>query len=130
SIGGSFVGKSIEDYYLTPYELGYGPFVKFDHDFIGREALERMSPEQRERRKKVTFEWHGDDLAKVFASLFDRDREPCKFFDLPIANYASASYDSVLSNGKLVGFSMFTGYSFNERCGLSLGVVDSNINIG
>ena len=24
SIGGSFVSKNIEDYYLTPYELGYG----------------------------------------------------------------------------------------------------------
>ena len=39
SIGGSFHSPDIEDYYLTPYELGYGPFVKFDHDFIGREAL-------------------------------------------------------------------------------------------
>ena len=42
SIGGSFVSDKIEDYYVTPYELGYGPFVKFDHDFIGREALEKM----------------------------------------------------------------------------------------
>ena len=33
--------SNIEDYYLTPFELGYGPFVKFDHDFIGREALRR-----------------------------------------------------------------------------------------
>ena len=43
SIGGSFVSNNIEDYYMTPYELGYGPFVKFDHDFIGREALEKMA---------------------------------------------------------------------------------------
>ena len=26
-----------------PFELGYGPFVKFDHDFHGREALEDRS---------------------------------------------------------------------------------------
>ena len=31
SLGGSFYSNNIEDYYLTPYELGYGPFVKFDH---------------------------------------------------------------------------------------------------
>jgi vanillate/3-O-methylgallate O-demethylase len=130
SIGGSFVSDKIEDYYLTPYELGYGPFVKFDHDFIGREALEHMNKEDRPQRRKVTFEWHGEDLASVFASLTDREREPCKFFDLPIANYASSSYDSVLANGKLAGFSMFTGYSHNERCGLSLGVVDANVNVG
>jgi vanillate/3-O-methylgallate O-demethylase len=29
-----------------------------------------------------------------------------------------------------VGFSMFGGYSYNERTGLSLGVVDPNINVG
>ena len=41
SIAGSFVSSNIEDYYSTPYEMGYGGFVKFDHDFIGREALEK-----------------------------------------------------------------------------------------
>jgi vanillate/3-O-methylgallate O-demethylase len=130
SIGGSFVSERIEDYYLTPYELGYGPFVKFDHEFIGREALEKMLQEKRPQRKKVTFEWNGEDLGKVFASLFERDREPFKFFDLPIANYASSSYDAVTMNGRVVGLSMFTGYSHNERCGLSLGVVDESINVG
>lgn len=130
SIGGSFVSNNIEDYYLTPYELGYGPFVKFDHDFIGRAALEKMSRDGRPQRKKVTFEWHGADLTDVFASMFDRQREPCKFFDLPIANYASSSYDRVLAGDKQVGVSMFTGYSHNERCGLSLGVVDQAVDIG
>ena len=43
SLAGSFVSSNIEDYYMTPYELGYGPFVKFDHDFIGREALEKIA---------------------------------------------------------------------------------------
>jgi len=130
SVGGSFVSDNIEDYYLTPYELGYGPFVKFDHDFIGREALEKMLAAGRPQRKKVTFEWNGADLGAVLASLVDASQEPCKFFDLPIANYASSSFDRVMLGGKTVGFSMFTGYSHNERCGLSLGVVDSNVNIG
>jgi vanillate/3-O-methylgallate O-demethylase len=66
----------------------------------------------------------------VLGSPCDRDNEPFKFFDLPIANYASSSYDAVTMNGKVVGLSMFTGYSHNERCGLSLGVVDDNINTG
>jgi vanillate/3-O-methylgallate O-demethylase len=128
SIGGSFVSDNIEDYYLTPYELGYGPFVKFDHDFIGREALEQRSQEP--RRKKVTFAWNADDMAKIFASLFIPGGEHYKFFDLPIANYASSSYDRVMMGGKTVGLSMFGGYSYNERTALSLGVVDANINVG
>src|SRR3569833_1050666 len=128
SIGGSFVSDNIEDYYLTPYELGYGPFVKFDHDFIGREALEKISKQP--HRKKVTFAWNGDDLAKIYASLFVRGAEHYKFFDLPIANYASSNYDQVTRAGKTVGVSMFGGFSYNERQGLSLGVVDPGINVG
>ena len=31
SLGGSFYSDNITDYYLTPYDLGYGSFVKFDH---------------------------------------------------------------------------------------------------
>jgi len=128
SIGGSFVSDNIEDYYLTPYELGYGPFVKFDHDFIGREALEKIA--DRPHRKKVTFAWNGEDMTKIYASLFQPDGENYKFFDLPNSNYASSSYDKVLRKGKIVGFSMFGGYSYNERTALSLGVVDPDVNIG
>src|SRR5467141_2387464 len=128
SIGGSFVSENIEDYYVTPYELGYGPFVKFDHDFIGREALQKKS--ERPHRRKVTFEWNGQDLAGILASLLVPGAEPCKFFDLPIANYASSSYDKVTKDGRTVGFSMFGGYSYNERAGLSLGIVDPDVHIG
>ena len=119
SIGGSFVADNIEAYYLTPYELGYGPFVKFDHDFIGREALEKKA--KAPQRKKVTFAWNAEDISKVYASLFVPGGEPYKFFDLPLANYASSSYDRVTMGGKTVGFSMFGGYSYNERTALSLG---------
>ncbi len=128
SIAGSFTSEDIEDYYSDPYELGYGPFIKFDHDFIGREALEKMSKEP--HRKKVTFAWNGEDMAKIYASLFQPGTEPYKFFDLPIANYGAASFDAVKMGGKVVGLSMFGGYSYNERTALSLGVVDSNINVG
>ena len=130
SIGGSYVSDNIEDYYVSPYELGYGPFVKFDHDFIGRAALEKMIKDGKPQRKKVTFEWNGDDMAKIYASLFVPGADHYKFYDLPLANYASSSYDRISMAGKTVGFSMFGGYSYNERSGLSLGVVDANINVG
>ena len=127
SLGGSFYSNNIEDYYMTPYALGYGPFVKFDHDFIGREALEKMAGKP--QRKKVTFAWNSEDVEKVFASMF-RPGEHYKYIDLPLSNYTSASYDKVLGNGKTVGVSMFTGYSYNERSMLSLGAVDADIEIG
>ncbi|MGH8140931.1 MAG: vanillate/3-O-methylgallate O-demethylase [Steroidobacteraceae bacterium] len=131
SLGGSFVSDKIEDYYVTPFELGYGSFAKFDHDFIGREALERMAKDtQRPQRKKVTFAWNADDVAKIFASQLRPGTDNYKHFEMPLANYASASYDKVTRGNKVVGLSMFTGYSFGERSALSLGVVDSNIEIG
>ena len=43
AIGGSFNAPEIQDYYFTPRELGYGNVIKFDHDFVGREALERTA---------------------------------------------------------------------------------------
>ena len=129
AIGGSFVSDSIEDYYLNPWELGYGPFVKFDHDFHGRDALEALKPE--EQRKKVTLAWNGEDMAKIFGSLFNPDGETYKFFDLPLANYASSNYDKVVdADGRTVGLSMFTGYSFNEKSALSLATVDHEIPVG
>src|SRR5215510_1177738 len=128
SIGGSFVSDNIEDYYVTPYELGYGPFVKFDHDFIGREALEKIA--NKPHRRKVTFAWDPDDMAKIYASMFRPGEEAYKFYDLPNSNYASSSYDKVMKGGKVVGFSMFGGYSLNERTALSLGIVDPDIKEG
>ncbi len=129
AVGGSFVSENIEDYYMTPYALGYGPFIKFDHDFIGREALEKMDVAS--QRKKVTFAWNGEDCVKAFASLFQKDAPIYKFLDMPISNYTSAGHDKVCDpSGKVVGLSMFTGYSYNERTFLSLGVVDADIEIG
>ncbi|HTW74849.1 MAG TPA: aminomethyltransferase family protein [Steroidobacteraceae bacterium] len=128
SIAGSFIGQRIEDYYTSPYELGYGPFVKFDHDFIGREALEKM--QGKPHRKKVTFAWNGEDMGKIYASLFMPGTQHYKFFDIPIANYGAASFDAVKRGGKVVGLSMFSGYSYNERTALSLGIVDPDINEG
>lgn len=127
SLAGSFESDRIEDYYMTPYAMGYGPFLKFDHDFIGGEALEKMAGQP--QRKKVTFAWHAEDVVSVFASLFEPG-EIHKYIDLPQSNYASASYDKVLLGAKTVGFSMFAGYSYNERSMLSLGVVDPDIETG
>ena len=121
-LAGSFVSDRIEDYYTSPYELGYGTFIKFDHDFIGREALQKM--EGKPHRKKVTFAWNSQDVVKVFQSMFEPGKDPYKVIDLPLSNYGSSSFDKVMSGGKVVGASMFAGYTYNERAMLSLGIVD------
>ena len=129
TLAGSFVSQNIEDYYLTPWELGYGSFVKFDHDFIGRDALEKIDPAS--QHKKVTLAWDAEDVTKIFASLFDVDGPSHKFFDLPLANYGSANYDAVVdADGTVVGYSMFTGYSANEKRALSLATISPDVPEG
>jgi vanillate/3-O-methylgallate O-demethylase len=127
SLGGSFYSDDIEDYYLTPHDLGYWPFVKFDHDFIGREALERIADEP--KRRKVTLAWNGDDVARAMGSMF-RKGDAVKYLDLPLSNYATWPYDKVLHDGEIVGLSTFSGYSYNERAQLSLAIVDVDVEIG
>jgi vanillate/3-O-methylgallate O-demethylase len=122
SLGGSFVSDKIEDYYTTPHELGYAGFVKYDHDFIGKEALQAM--DGKVHRKKVTFAWNDQDVTRVLQSMFAPPGENCKVIDLPLSNYASSSFDAVMSGGKVIGASMFSGYTFNERKMLSLGFVE------
>ena len=129
SIGGSFVSDNIEDYYVNPFELGYGFYIGWKKsDFIGKSALEKLRGAPG-NRKKVTFEWNKDDVLKVIASAFE-DETPCKWIDFPVANYASSSADMVMDGGRMVGMSMFAGFTWNERRVLSLGVVDQNVSVG
>src|SRR5256712_3973714 len=127
SIGGSMNSTNIEDYYVTPYEMGYGPFIKFDHEFIGRQTLEKMAGKP--HRKKVTFAWNADDVMKVWRSMLEKG-DPYKYIELPRSNYTSASYDKRLMGGKQVGVNMFSGYSYNERSMLSLGIVAPDVALG
>jgi vanillate/3-O-methylgallate O-demethylase len=127
SLGGSYYSDDIEDYYLTPHDLGYWGFVKFDHDFIGREALEAMGDEP--KRHKVTLAWNGEDVAAAMGSLFEKG-DPAKYIDLPLSNYSTWPYDKLVRDGEPVGVSTFSGYSFNERSMLSLAIVDVDVEIG
>ncbi|MCR9276002.1 MULTISPECIES: vanillate/3-O-methylgallate O-demethylase [Mameliella] len=129
AIGGSFVSDNIEDYYVNPFELGYDFYIGWKKDdFIGKAALEKIKA-QGAHRKKVTFEWNREDVLKVIASGFE-EGTPYKWIDFPQPNYASSSADMVMQGDQMVGMSMFNGYSWNERCMLSLGVVHKDVQVG
>jgi vanillate/3-O-methylgallate O-demethylase len=127
SIGGSFVSDKVDDYYVNPFELGYGFYIGWKSDFIGKDALVKMKDQK--NRKKVTLEWNRDDLLKVVASAFE-EGTPYKWIDFPQPNYASTNADTLLKGKRMAGISMFNGYSFNERCMLSLAVVNDDVAIG
>ena len=106
---------------MTPYDLGYGHMVKFDHDFIGREALEEIADNP--KRKKVTLALNGEDVTQVIGTMF-QDGDRAKYFDFPSAVYATYPYDKVMKGGKIIGISTWCGYSSNERRMLTLAILD------
>jgi glycine cleavage system aminomethyltransferase T len=122
SIGGSFPSDEIEDYYFTPWDLGYGSYVKFDHDFIGREALERMADD--EHRVKVTLALDDEDVTRTVATMFQKT-DRAKFIDWPSAVYSMHPYDRVTADGETVGVSTWIGYSANEGKMLTLAVLEA-----
>jgi len=62
-LNGSFFSPGIEDYYCSPYELGYGRSISFNHDFIGRGALQKARDNV--RRAKVTLVFDAGDVRQV-----------------------------------------------------------------
>lgn len=124
SLGGSFVSDRIEDYYLTPWDLGYGIMVKFDHDFVGREALEKMKDGK--HRKKVTLALDNEDIVRVLSSMMQTG-DKAKFLEFPLSVYAMHPYDAVLKDGKTVGISTWIGYTVNAGRFLALAMVDEEV---
>jgi vanillate/3-O-methylgallate O-demethylase len=62
-LDGSFFSENIEDYYCSPYELGYGRSISFNHDFIGRDAL--LAARDSVARTKVTLVFDPADVRAV-----------------------------------------------------------------
>ena len=123
SLGGSLESDNIEDYYMDPVEVGYGQFIDFNKDFIGKEALARKI--KNPKRKKVTLVWNEDDVADAMRqSLYSGGGTPTKFMNLPLSVYATFQYDEVIKGGKRAGISQYVGYSANAKSMLSLSLVN------
>jgi vanillate/3-O-methylgallate O-demethylase len=122
-LGGSFVSDRIEDYYLTPWDLGYGHVIKYDHDFIGREALEARRDEPHRRKSWIL--WDPDDVARIVASYALPDDQRHKYIEMPAAFYAGAQFDRIEDlDGNLIGTAMLTSYTANVRGWISLGTIE------
>jgi len=106
-IHGSFYSDDIADYYVSPYELGYGRSIAFNHDFIGREALEKAKDSY--RRKRVTLVYNADDVKKLMG-------DPGYLLRYP--------RDRVEIDGELVGLAMYTANFPAHGTLLSLALVD------
>lgn len=119
---GSFQAEHVSAWYRSPVELGWARNVKFDHDFYGREALEREAANP--RRKIMTLIWNADDCEDVQNSLFRGDTEPYDFMDMPRQQRFCMDAHSVLANGREVGVATSRSFSFTFRQMMSHCVID------
>lgn len=121
NVAGSFQSDDISDWYRSPVELGWAKVINFDHDFLGRAALEAEVAAP--RRVIRTLVWNADDVLDVHASLF-RSGAPYHFMEMPRDQRGFMWADRVVAGGQDVGVATSRGYSFFFREMLSLCVID------
>ncbi|MGW0707924.1 aminomethyl transferase family protein [Streptomyces sp. NPDC002643] len=110
----------------TPFEVNWGWMAKFDHDFIGREALEAEAANP--LRKTVVLRWNKEDVLDVFASQFEPGEE-YRNFEFPLTPSAPAAghADLVTKDGKQVGISSVVAYSYYYREMISHCAIDVDL---
>jgi len=106
---GTFYSEDIEDYYVSPYELGYGKSIAFNHDFVGRAPLEKAKDTV--KRSKVTLVFNTDDVRNVFG------KDPG--FILSYARYR------VETGSALAGVTFYSAFIDPEGTILSLALLDN-----
>jgi vanillate/3-O-methylgallate O-demethylase len=120
---GSMAGRPVSDFYRSPVELGWGKSIKFDHEFVGRQALE--AEVENPVKKIVTLEWDTEDVLDLFAALF-RDGDIYELPDLP-RSWGTSMFDLVTdTDGNEVGTSSSRCHSVFFRKMLSLCVIDAD----
>lgn len=123
-LSGSIDPGNLRARFRTPFEVNWGWMAKFDHEFIGKEALEAEATDR--KRKTVTLRWNSEDIMDVFASQFEQGEE-YKNFEFPTtpqATWAGGHADLVTVDGKAVGVSSMAVYSYHYREMLSQATLD------
>lgn len=108
----------------TAGEVDWLWMARFDHDFIGREALEKEKANP--KRKIVNLEWNLDDIMEIYRSHFE-EGEDYKMIEFPCGQPQPAGgHADIVSthDGKIVGVSSCTLYSYYYRTLFSQCILD------
>jgi glycine cleavage system aminomethyltransferase T len=113
----------------TPYDVGWGYLVNFDHDFLGKEALQKIAAER--PNKVVTLEWNAEDIGEIVAAQF---RGPDAVLYDQMSNDPVTSVedwaktrmrlDYVLADGKKIGVTSGRSPAFHENRMISLAFIE------
>lgn len=109
--------------FRSPVECDWAWMAKFDHEFVGREALEAEIANP--KRKLVTLEFNPDDLAEVYRSQYTE--EPYKYMDMLCAEPqpCGGHQDYVTDGeGKVIGISAVPTYSSHFHTMIAHAILD------
>ncbi len=109
ALNGSFYSEDINDYYMTPWEAGYGRLISLEHDFIGRDAL--AASKDSAARTKVTLKVEPSDITAELGADFDFQ--------------ASHVKNRVERDGERVGLTFYTNYIDRLGTLVALALVDN-----
>ena len=123
------MGPDSEARYVHPYELGWGKTVCFNHDFVGKEALQKIKDGA--HREIATLVWNTDDIMEIYRSEFEPG-EPYAIMEGPEDYMQNGKFeyraDQILADDKLVGISTGRIFSWYYREMLSLARIDPQYN--
>lgn len=124
-VSGSVDPADLQARFRTPLQANWDSTTKFDHEFLGRTSLEQEAANP--KRRTVTLRWNAEDVIDIYASLL-RSGDEYKTIDLPTCptwqEGVTAHADHVFSDGRSVGYSSGTAYSYHYREVLSMGCLD------
>ena len=110
----------------TPGEVGWMWMARFDHEFLGREAV--LAESQSPQRKVVNLRWNVQDILDIVASQY-QDGEEYRHLEYPcgVEQPAGGHADLVTTlDGKPIGVSSGTTYSYYYRDEISQAILDIN----
>lgn len=122
-----FFGSAADDpqnAFVTPFDVGWDYLISFDHDFVGKEALQEIA--KNPPRKCVTLEWNAADVGAVFASQFmGTDVEPADDISR-VGDGADEPFvmSKVLLEGKMIGMTSGRTRDYYHRRMISLAFIE------
>lgn len=121
---GSVEPENMRARFRTPVEIDWLWMSKFDHDFVGRDVMEKEAANP--KRKIVNLLWNTEDIIDIYASQY-RDKEPYKYMEMPCAEQqpCGGHQDYVTTlDGKKIGYASVATYSSHYQQTISQCVID------
>ncbi len=128
-----FVGSGNDDeenYFVTPDDIGWDYLINWEHDFIGKEALEAIG--KNPPNTVVTLEWNAEDIGDVFASQFRGTAvEPYEAIDEAgdTVDLPRFVVSKVLLDGKMVGRASGRIHDYYHRKEISLAFISKELAV-